>query len=372
MNDTILFRTAREVPEPEATHAPQTLYRPLLELTRGDCVESVHFGAVAVVDAQGNLLAWAGDPYAVTYLRSTAKPFQALPFLERGGHKVFHLTGEEIALICASHSGTDAHLAVLRQIQEKVGVSQDDLQCGVHPPIYPPAAQALRDQGLEPTPNHHNCSGKHTGMLAHACLRDLPLENYLDPQHPVQQAILETFVQMANLKLEQVSVARDGCSAPIFAVPLYHSALAYARLCDPGEISAERAAACREIVSAMTAHPFMVGGPERFDTLLMQATQGRILAKGGAEGFQGIGVLPGVLGSGSPGLGIAVKIADGDRRGRAKPAVVLEVLRQIGAISAAELEELSSFGPVYPVRNWRDFVVGEARPCFTLHRAAEN
>lgn len=358
---------------------PKTHYSPIFELTRGGIVESIHFGAVAVVDVYGKLVAWYGDPKTVTFLRSTAKPFQALPFIQHGGQDFYHLTPREVALLCASHSGTDEHVAVVQKIQMKTGVSEADLLCGVHPPSHEPTAEALRERKEQPTPNRHNCSGKHTGMLAYTRMLDLPEHpdasdlDYIDPQHPVQQEILSTFAEMCELPVDQVVEGIDGCSAPNFAVPLRSAALAYARLCDPetgGVMPAERAAACRTIHAAMMANPDMVGGPGRFDTRLMGVGQGRIVAKGGAEGYQGVGLMPGALGPGSPALGIALKISDGDLKSRARPAVTLEVLRQLGALSASELGLLSEFGPATPVHNWRKIVVGQAHPRFELERGS--
>jgi L-asparaginase II len=348
---------------------PDSAYLPILELTRGRTVESIHSGAVAVVSAQGELVASFGDHQVTTYLRSSAKPFQALPFLEHNGKTHFNLTLQEIALMCASHAGTDEHIAVLKGIQEKAGLSESDLKCGVHPSFDPATTKVLQQRGEQPTPNRHNCSGKHTGMLSFAKMFDLPLGDYLDPDHPIQQEILQTFAETCALPQDEISLGTDGCSAPIFAIPLYNAALAYARLCDPvgGKVVPEpRLQACYTIRQAMTTYPLMVSGSGHFDTTLMEITQGRVLSKGGAEGYQGIGLLPGALGTGSPGLGIALKIADGDPKTRARSAVSIEVLRQLGALSKDELQALARFGPGYPLYNWRKLEVGEARPCFEL------
>ena len=278
-------------------------YEPVFELTRGKIVESIHFGAAAVVDAHGQLLARLGDPHLVTFLRSSAKPFQVLPFIERAGQEKFGLTQREIALMCSSHSGTDEQVETVKGMQAKIGVKVSDLLCGTHYPLHEPTADAMKLRGELPTAYRHNCSGKHTGMLAHARLLAAPLENYLDFDHPVQKNILQAFAEMCEVPVESVELGIDGCSAPNFAVPLYNAALAFARLCDPHDQSQSRAAACRTISSAMITHPDMVGGPGRFDTALMRAGKGFILVKGGAEGFQSIGLLPGALGAGSPGVG---------------------------------------------------------------------
>jgi L-asparaginase II len=344
-------------------------YFPLYELTRGNVVESVHFGAVAVVNQQGRLIAWYGDHKTSTYLRSTAKPFQALPFVEAQGPQAFGLTSKEIALICASHSGTDDHVVVAQSIQKKAGVTESDLLCGIHPPMHPATRERMQARGEAPTPNRHNCSGKHSGMLTSAQFHHWPLEDYVNPAHPLQKNILASFAEMCSLSPEQVSVGIDGCSAPNFAVPLYNAALAYARLSNPVELPASRAEACRTIAHAMTTHPGMIAGPDDFDTRLMEVTKGRLVSKGGAEGYQGIGLLPGAMEPGSPGIGITLKIADGGSRLNVRSAVVMEVLRQLNVLSQREWETLSEFGPGLPVYNYRKILVGEGRPCFELQRA---
>jgi len=357
-------------------------YQPIFALTRGEVVESIHYGAVAVVDAQGRLVAWHGDAQAVTYLRSSAKPFQVLPLLEHGGGEVYGFTAQEVALMCASHSGTDEHVAVLQSIQAKTGVREAELLCGTHPLGHKPTIEAMRARGETVTPNRHNCSGKHTGMLAYARLRGglhSPVSPpYIDPTHPVQQDILNTFASMCDLPPVEVKVGIDGCSAPNFAVPLYHAALAFARLCDPADLDVQCAAACRTVTQAMRAFPEMVGGPDSFDTHLMRAMQGRLVCKGGAEGYQGIGLLPGALGTGSPALGIVFKVSDGDLkghsrpvgdpRGYARPAIALEILRQMGLFDQQAQVSLSDYGPEFSLYNWRDLCVGHAFPCFKLTR----
>jgi L-asparaginase II len=352
-------------------------YQPIYQLRRGEVVESVHFGAVAVVEAQGRLLAWHGDPRVVTYLRSSAKPLQVLPFIERGGDQAFHLTSKEMAILCGSHDGTGEQVEIVRAIQSKVGVQESDLLCGAHYPLHLPTADAMKARGEKPAPNQHNCSGKHSGMLAHARMRGLPIGDYINPEHPVQKAILETFAQMCALPAEQVAVGIDGCSAPNFAVPLYNAAWAFARLCDPRGLSPERAIACRRITQAMMANPVMVAGSGKFDTRLMETCSGRIVAKGGAEGYMLLGIMPGALGVDTPGVGLAIKISDGDLHshgGIAEPnlrprfGVALEALRQMDYISGKELESLAEFGPVKTILNWRKLTVGEARPVFSLQR----
>ncbi len=342
-------------------------YQPLVEVTRGSIVESVHFGALVVVDSAGQVLAGWGDPQTMTFLRSSAKPFQALPFVEMGGVEHFGLTDKELALMCASHIGMDEHVAAVEGMQHKFGISEKDLLCGTHTPSHEPTARALLLRGEKPTPNRHNCSGKHSGMLGHAILRHLPVEDYVNPLHPVQLTILQTFAEMCNLLPEEVVVGIDGCSAPNFAVPIYNAAYAFARLADPQNLSHRRAQALEHIFRAMNSNPDMVAGPGRFDTCLMEVAPGQIVSKGGAEGYQAIALAPGLLGKGAPGVGITIKVADGDFNDRARHLVALEILRQLGVLTAEQSASLAQFQP-RPLNNYRKLEVGSIRPCFILEK----
>jgi L-asparaginase II len=348
---------------------------PLFELTRGRVVESVHYGSIAVVDSSGKLMASNGDPHMVAFLRSSAKPFQALPFVERGGVEHFGLMVRELALVCASHEGSDEHVQVVQSLQTKAGIREDELQCGVHRPGDPTAYQALIARGEQPTPNRNNCSGKHTAMLAHAKMLGLPLDTYLQNDHPIQQKILEDFAEMCQYPKEKVELGIDGCSAPNFAVPLYNAALGFARLCDPSGLPEARAAASRKITSAMTNHPEMISGYREFDCRLMQTGNGKIVCKRGAEGYQAIGLMPGTLGPDAPGVGVTFKVSDGDLTyrtinieplNRVRPAVTLEILRQLGVLNEEQKKELAEFGPVLQLKNHRGLVTGESRPVFKL------
>ncbi len=230
-------------------------------------------------------------------------------------------------------------------------------------------AQAMQQRGEIPTQNRHNCSGKHTGMLAQCLLGDLSIDTYLSNEHPIQVRIRRTFAEMCDMQAEDVLIGIDGCSAPTFGVPLHNAALAYARLCDPTGLPEQRAAALRRIFRAMTTNPDMVAGPGRFDTRLMEVAAGTIVSKGGAEGYQGIGIAPGALGNGSPALGITYKVIDGDLSGRARPLVAMTILRQLGALNETQLAALAEFD-ARPIDNWRHLEVGVMRPAFKLEQAA--
>ena len=351
---------------------------PLFEVTRGDLVESIHHGSIAVVDSNGKLVAFYGDPHTVAFLRSSAKPFQALPFIERGGVEHFNITPRELSVSCASHEGSDMHVETVNAMQMKIGIHEGQLQCGSHMPSDVSAFKSLILNAEMPTPIRNNCSGKHTAMLAHAKMRGLPLESYLDIAHPIQQDILASLSDMCMIPSDKVILGTDGCSAPNFAIPLYNAALGMARFCDPYQLSEARANACRKITSAMTTHPEMVSGEGEFDCELMRAGDGQIVCKRGAEGYQIIGLMPGVLGEDSPGMGIAFKVSDGDasRRDmnlessvRVRPAVTFEILHQLGALSSKQEQGLGRFGPVKSIKNHRGIVTGQSRPVFALQKS---
>ena len=333
----------------------------LVEIWRGPMVESVHKGSIAVTTSEGVLIASVGDPAGLAYMRSSAKPLQAIPLVEMGAAEAFGFTPAELAVCCASHAGTDLHVETVAGLQQKIGVTQGDLQCGVHPPYDIDTQRQLIRENLSPQPLRNNCSGKHTGMLALAKHLSAPLREYLGPDHPVQLAILNAVEQMTGA---EPAIGIDGCSAPNFAVHLRAAAWAYARLICPDGLPPARAKACRQIADAMRANPVMVSGPGRFDTRLMEVTEGRILSKGGADGFQAMGI-PAGESRYSEALGVAIKIADGDLGKRALGPVSLAVLSSLGALSAQERQALSAFDQG-PSKNLRGIEVGRRQVCFDL------
>lgn len=350
-----------------------TTPQPIFELTRGQIVESTHFGSIAVVDSTGKLLHSWGDRQTVAFLRSSAKPFQVLPFVERGGVEHFNFSQKELSISCASHETAQMHLETVREMQARIGIEEKYLQCGPHLPGDAAMLRVVIKQDIKPTANFNNCSGKHTAMLAHAKMRGLPLENYLDPAHPIQQDILATLSEMCDIAKEKIELGIDGCSAPNFALPLVNAALGMARLCDPRGLSESRAVACRKITSAMTTYPEIVANYGEFDTELMKTSAGKIVTKRGAEGFQIIGLMPGVYGEN--GVGIAMKVVDGDASHmdnelvsstRVRPAVALEILRQLKALDETQMKTLASFGPSKQLKNYAGLVTGKSYPVFDL------
>ncbi len=339
-------------------------YVPLVEATRGDIVESIHYGAFCVVDSKGRLLAHAGDPNLMTFPRSSLKPLQALRFVEEGGVEAFNFTSEEVAIMCASHAGTLQHTSVLTKMHQKIGITEADLACGVHWPYDPATRDEMKLAGKQPTALNHNCSGKHTGMLAYARLKGYPLADYLNPAHPVQVDIRETLGEMLGMDPGQMPLGIDGCSAPVYGVPMLNMARAVASLAEPAGMEESRAQACRTITSAMIANPLMIAGPDLFDTNLMSVGAGKLFAKGGAEGYQIIGLMPGVIAEEAPGIGIVIKISDGDNRSRGRSSVTLTLLKAMGVLSQAEIESMDAYGNI-PIKNWRDIQVGEVRSVFS-------
>jgi L-asparaginase II len=336
---------------------------PLASVLRGSAVESVHLGVVAVVAPGGRPVAGSGDASRPVVLRSTAKPFQALPLVLAGGIEVFGLDAADLALVCSSHAGTAAQVQRAAALLARAGLSAADLLCGVHRPLDAESAAALDRDGEAPSALHNNCSGKHAGMLLACRALGLPTEGYLDFDHPLQQRLEGEVAGACGLPKGETPRVLDGCSAPTFVVPLSGLATAYAALAAPREsgMDPERARALEKVAAAMAARPDMVAGPGRFTTALAAATGGRIVGKEGWEGVYGIAV------RGPVAMGVALKIADGGDR--ARDTIVLELLRQVGALSGAETEELAPFYRP-PVRNHRGLVVGEIVAELELAEAA--
>lgn len=330
----------------------------VVEMVRNSVPESRHRVSVAVMDADGRLRACAGDPELVTFFRSAAKPFQAIPLVEDGAVDRFGMTDEELALCCGSHSGTPRHVQVAEAILARVGVGAEALACGPHPPLDAEAARALVEAGLEPGRLHNNCSGKHAGMMALARARGWDPAGYERLEHPVQGRALAEVTRWAGVPQEAVALGTDGCGVVCFGMPLSRMALAYARL---AAAARQGDPAASRVVGAMTAHPEMVAGRGRVCCELMTRAGGRMFAKIGAEGVYCVGV-PGAE------LGIALKVEDG--ASRAVAPAILAVLRELDLISEDD------FGAMHDlvfteVLNTRGERVGEMRPRISLRIPGE-
>jgi L-asparaginase II len=336
----------------------------LVEVWRGPIVESRHCGHLIAVDGDGETVTALGSPETVTYVRSSGKPFQAIPLIVSGAADRFDFSEQEIAIACGSHSGEAIHVERVRSMLRKVGLEESDLRCGVHEPFSVDVARELARSGQPPRVLQNNCSGKHAGMLALARHIGAPTESYDDPNNPVQQAIAKTVSEFSDVPLDAIALGVDGCGVPVFGISVRAMALMYARLvAPPAAFDAATRKACERIVKAMIDYPEMVGGSKnRLDTELIRAGRGRLISKIGAEGVYTVGVLPSE--EWPRGLGLAVKIEDGDDQ-RARPPAVIEALVQLGVLRDNDLAALSSYSPI-PITNRRGERVGEARAAFQL------
>jgi L-asparaginase II len=335
---------AAATPAAGGTRGPESLCLDVV-VTRGGIVESRHRVHAAVVRHDGALLAVARDPDLVTWWRSCAKPFQVMPMLLDGTFEALHWGDAELALACASHGSEPEHVQLASRMLAAVGLDASALACGPHEPLSARGASLLREAGVAPGRLHSNCSGKHAAMLARAAQRQWPTATYADASHPVQAEIVDTIARWTDVPAEAIPRSVDGCGVPVFALPLRAMALAYARLAAQAQQGADPAG---RVTRAMTSHPHLVGGTDRFDTLLMQAGAGRVIAKIGAEGVHCVGVL-------DRGLGVAVKVEDG--ASRAQFPAVLAVLQSLGVLPAVLPAALVPFAHA-PVRNTREVITG--------------
>lgn len=325
----------------------------VVELVRGAVTESRHRVSVAVVDAAGGLRACAGDPEMVTFVRSAAKPFQALPLVDDGAMERFGLSSQELAVCCGSHSGTTAHLGVVESLLARVGTGGEALACGPHAPFDDGASRALAEAGLEPGRLHNNCSGKHAGMVALARAHGWETAGYERLEHPVQGRVMAEVSRWSGVPPEALAIGVDGCGVACFGMPLRNMALAYARLASAARVEEPGPSA---VVRAMVTHPDMVAGEGRLCTDLMRQVEGRIFAKLGAEGVYCVGV-PGAE------IGVAIKIEDGAMR--AVGPAILAVLREADLISEDDFGALHRH--VFPeLTNTRGERVGQLRPRIAL------
>ena len=338
---------------------------PLVEVTRGDLIESRHRGHIVAVKPDGEVIAYIGNPETITYMRSSAKPHQAIPLVDSGAADHFGFNEREVALACASHSGEPIHTKTALSMLNKIELGPSSLKCGVHEPYSAAVARQLRERGEQPNVLQNNCSGKHAGMLALALYLGAPTETYDLPDHPVQVAIKQCVSEFSEVPSEQITIATDGCGVPVFGISISAMALMWARLIvPPAKTRDATRAACRRIVSAMTTYPELIGGTaDRLDAEVMRAAEGSLVSKVGAEGVYTVGVLP--CKDWPNGLGLALKIEDGDDL-RARPTVVIEALRQLNVLRGASLDALSRYSS-FVLRNRRGDAVGKVRAAFELN-----
>ncbi|HEU4749301.1 MAG TPA: asparaginase [Gemmatimonadaceae bacterium] len=315
-------------------------------VTRGKAPESEHRVHAAVVGEDDKLLGAARDSNGFTYWRSCAKPFQVLPFLNSGGFDALDWGEEQLAVACASHGGEPEHVAVVENMLHDVGLEEGDLACGPHEPLTQRGVKKIREAGSRFTRLHNNCSGKHTAMLAWSHHKGWTTRGYELREHSVQRAIINEVALWTDIPCSKITLAVDGCGVVVFGMTLERMALAYSRFARAalrGEENPQR------VVSAMAHQPFLVGGTERIDSILIAETHGRVVAKVGAEGVH-CALLA------DRGIGVAIKVEDGSPR--AQVPALIRVLQELEALPDPLPPRLAEWMR-RPVKNSRGECVGE-------------
>lgn len=317
--------------------------------TRGPILESRHRVHAAVVDGRGELIGSAGDTAIVSAWRSCAKPMQAASFVAAGIPDAVGWGDNELALACASHAGEPEHVAIASHMLESIGLEEGDLACGPHEPLSKRGSRLLRESGLHPTRLHNNCSGKHAAMLAHAVRAGDGALGYQLAEHAVQQGVLAMVSRWTGVPAHRVLVAVDGCGVTTFGLPLEAMAIAFARFAAAAERGEEIPS---RVFGAMRSRPFLVGGTDRFDTVIIEETDGAVIAKVGAEGMHSLAIP-------ARGLGLAIKVEDGGQR--AQHVAVIRLLQLLRVLPDELPPRLAAFART-PVVNTRGETVGELAP----------
>jgi len=328
----------------------------LVEVIRSGIVESVHFGDIAVVNKNGGLLYYAGNPEQICFFRSSAKPLILLSHLLKNIHGHFNLTLRELAIMASSHSGGSSHIEVLSGIAKKLGVRESDLTCGVREPFGEKERYELYKTGKEPGQFHNNCSGKHLGNIAACKAAGYSWDSVSDPSHHVQLDVKALISDFCGLPAGSIHVGVDGCGVPVFGVPLKNMALAYSRIFDTDFMNGKYAYVQELLRRAVTQNPDMIASDDRIDTQLNRLTGGDHFGKMGSDGVFCVHIH-------SKGIGMALKILDGSIRAVA-PAVI-ETLVQIKTLPPGAAEKLEDFH-YPPVKTWSGRIIGSINPVFTL------
>ena len=315
----------------------------MCKILRGGFIESMHVAYGVVVDGDGGIVNSWGDPYYLTCVRSSLKPFQASAAVLEGATDSVGFTSEELALMCASHNGEEIHVKTAMNMMEKLGFDLSYYECGSHLPYDKSSKFTLIKNSLEPTPLHNNCSGKHAGMLCLAKYLKVNPKGYTQKEHPVQRLILERIKQYANL--DDFPLAVDGCSAPTPFIPIYHIALMFQKL------AGEQYSELNTLFDAMISHPYLIAGKNRFDTDFITTMDGRAVTKVGGEAVRGMGIRK----KDGEVYGIAIKILDGNQRSLS--LVTMTILSELNLLSAGELKKLEKYNQSV-IKNHRSLNVG--------------
>lgn len=319
----------------------------MVEIWRGDFLESAHSGHAVICDATGDIVQAWGNPDQIVLPRSSSKMIQAIPLITSGAADKACLTSQHLALACASHNGAAIHTERVDAWLKDLDLKDDALRCGPQLPDDRTAREELICAHESPCQIHNNCSGKHAGFLTLANHLDAGAE-YVDPDHPVQRACLEAFE--ARTQETSPGYGIDGCSAPNYAATLHGTARAMAHFAAAPADSAEA-----RLHEAMRLHPDLVAGEGRACTELMRAMNVKVAIKTGAEGFF-VAILP------EQKLGVALKIVDGTTR--ASECAITAILVKLGVLEPdhpATRKRLNA-----PIMNRRDVQTGWIRPAATM------
>lgn len=309
------------------------------------------------VNKQGRVLAYIGDPYKITYIRSAGKPLQTLNVILSGTAKRFDFSDAELSIMCASHYGEQFHRDTVAGIMEKIGLPIDSLLCGTTLSINPSYALELVSQHFELNPTNSDCSGKHAGMLATCVHTGLSIHDYTNETHTLQKDILKTVSTICEINEKHIKLGTDGCSVPVYGMPLYNMALGFAKFANPQDLDEEYKSACEQLFRAMNRHPEMVAGTDGFCTELLRCTHGKLAAKLGAEGVYCIGVK-------DRDIGLAIKIEDGNTNRTIGPTV-LRCLDDLNVLTKEELNSLKKYRELDNTNNFGN-IVGKVFPVFHL------
>ncbi len=306
----------------------------LVEVNRGDVLESFHRGVICIVDKDDKILYSQGDTQQVCYPRSALKFFQQIPLLTSGAVEHFGFNEQEIALFCGSHNGENTHVETVRGIFKKIGLDESYLQCGPQMPTLREDQNYLIKHDLPALKIHNNCSGKHAGFLAYCVFKNWSVDDYIQPNHPLHNEILDVISDFHRYPKEKIKQGIDGCSAPIFSFPVYNQAVAYKNLVAPYQFDQAVQNACNLMVDAIVKYPEMIAGKKRYCSDLMRLSDGKLIGKTGADGVYSIGVR-------GKDLGITVKVDDGKMGPQYN--IAQAIVEQLGLLSDEANKELRHY-----------------------------
>jgi len=324
----------------------------LLKMYRGNLVENIYRGDISIVDRKGEVIFSVGDNKKITYWRSAAKPIQVMLVIYSGAADKYKLTAKEVAVMTSSHSGEEEHIKLIYSILGKIGLDEKALLCGVYPPVHKSTAKYLHKNKIKINPIYNPCSGKHAAQLTLCQYYGWSVNDYYKLEHPVQQMILKVVSKITEYPKEKIYLGIDCCGVPVFGLPIKNMSYAYARMVNWKNLFPEYQQAAKRIVMSMIRNPKIVGGTGRFDTDLMQISEGKLLVKSGADGVFCIGVHNN---NNNKGIGITIKMESGNMK--FLPMVAIQILSQLKILSKEKLIQLEKHCPSW-VKNYRNEKVG--------------